>query len=190
MEGISLEGTRIISAQEFAQGWDHERTIHDLKKLTVNIKGTTLYIPVNTKSAFDTAFGCPVTAVKFRTFPDFRVWLTPCRANDENARKLVLSAHTRRSAQLGFAIPLRKLGVTVPTTRQFTFPIKAIPAEGGGAVFEIAFRDFVDEPRHIDAELQAAVKKAKTERTKAVRERRQAERLAKLNRTAGADNQQ
>lgn len=140
---------RIISAAEFAQGWDTERTTHELKDLEVNVRGTTLYIPFKTKSDMEEVMGGPVSAVKYRTFSDFRVWLTPCAPNDPDARALRPTNDTQSSAQLGFAIPLRKLHVTVPKTRKYTFPLERIEVEGGRVVYEFSFRDFEDERRQV-----------------------------------------
>lgn len=173
---------RIISAAEFAQGWDSERKLHELNDLKVMAKGTTLYIPAKTKADFDDIFGGPVMAVKYRTFEDeFKVWLTPCKVDDPDARPLVLLTDTQSAAQLGFSIPLRKLGITkVPETRQYTFTLERIPVEGGGVVYEMSFKDFEDLPRQIDEETAAAIKKIKAEQARAKRERKRAERLNKL----------
>lgn len=176
-----MEAPRMISPEELVSGWDTERSVHELNELTVNIKGTTLYIPAKTKSSLEAVHGGPVSTVRFRTLPDFRVWLAPCLPTDEGARKLIPTSDTRSAAHLAFAIPLRKLGITVPPTRQYTFNVKQIPVTGGGAVFEISFKGFSDDPRkHVDEELIAAIKKAKALKAKANRERKRAERLAKL----------
>jgi len=140
---------RIISAAEFAQGWDTERTTHELNDLEVNVKGTTLYIPFKTKSDMEEVMGGPVSTVKYRTFPDFRVWLAPCAPNDPDARPLRSTNDTQSSAQLGFAIPLRKLHVKVPKTRKYTFPLERIQVEGGRVVYEMSFKEFEDERRQV-----------------------------------------
>jgi hypothetical protein len=172
----------MISSAEFVQGWDSERRVHELNRLQTTVKGTTLYIPAKTKSDFDLVYGSRVTHVKYRTFEsEFKVWLTPCRPDDPDARPLVLLTDTQSAAQLAFAIPLRKLGIQkVPDTRQYTFTLERIPVEGGGMIYEMSFRDFDDLPRQIDEETAAAIKKIKAEQAKANRERKRAERIGKL----------
>jgi len=185
MDRSTQQTSRIISAEEFAKGWDSERRIHELNDLELSLRGTTLYMPARTKSDFEETFGGPVTHVKFRTFEDdFLVWLTPCKPTDPEARPLTPTTDTQSAAQLGFAIPLRKMHITVPETRQFTFKVERIPVEGGGAVYEISFKEFRDERRQVDEETLAAIKRAKAEQVKARRAQKRAERLTRLQSTA------
>lgn len=101
----------------------------------------------------------PVTHVKFRTFAEeYRVWLTPCKPGDKGARDLNPTTDTNSAAQPAFGIPLRKMHVTVPETRQYVFDVEKVPVEGGRVVYEISFKDFSDERREVDQEALAAIK--------------------------------
>jgi hypothetical protein len=172
---------RVVSQVEFTQSWDTERRVVELNDILVNIKGTTLYIPAKTMSVWQETYGGPVSTVKYRTFEeDFRVWLTPCRPEEEGARPLRPLSDTRGSAQLAFAIPLRKLHIKVPSTRQYSFPLQPLPVEGGGTIYELSFRKFEDIRRKIDEEVREITKQAKAEEAKAKR----AERLAKARENA------
>lgn len=170
---------RIVSAAEFAQTWDTERKLHELDKLIVTIRGTTMYIPAKTKSDFEDEFHGPVMAVRYKTFPDFRVWLTPCKPGGEDSRNLNPTSDTESAAQMGFAIPLRKLGIRIPASRKYLFPLEKIPVEDGGAVYELTFQDFESMRRQVDEEAARAVRQAKAEQAKAKRAAKRAERLAK-----------
>lgn len=176
---VQAEKARVITAEEFAQGWDSERRVHELKDLQVSVRDTALYVPAKTKSEFETTFGGPVTAIKYRTFEDFRVWLTPCKPDDPDARAIVPTTDTQSAGQVAFAIPLRKLGVKVPLTRTYNFTLTPIPVEGGSTVYEMSFKDFENERRDVDAEAAAAIKKVKAEQAKAKRAQKRAERVAK-----------
>jgi hypothetical protein len=172
----------MISVEEFTQGWDSERKLKELEQVLAILKGTTVTFPAATKADFDAAFGSPVSAVKYRTFPEqAKVWFTPCSPIDKDARSLVMLSDTQSTAQLAFAIPLRKLNIgKVPETRQWVFTLEKVPVEGGGTVYEMSFTDYVDQPRQVDAETAAEIKRIKAEQAKAKREQKRAQRLAKL----------
>lgn len=143
--------TGMISATEFAQVWDTERRVHELNPLTFHLRNSTMYVPARTKSDMDDVRGGPVQAVRTRTFKkEFRVWISPCDPNAPDARNLRPTTDTHGAAEFGFAIPLRKLGIRVPETRQYTFEAERIPVEDGGVVYEISFKEFQNIPRDVD----------------------------------------
>jgi hypothetical protein len=87
------------------------------------------------------------------------VWVAPCKSDHPDARALRPTTDTQSAAELAFAVQIRKLEVTIPKTRQFTFKAKKIPVEGGGAVYEISFADFKTNRRKLGE--AAASKQAK-----------------------------
>lgn len=163
----------LISAEEFAKNWDTERRVHELNRMAFHLRGTTMYVPARTKADMDETMGGPTAAVRTRTFPeDFRVWVSPCPASAPNARKLRPTSDTQAAAEFGFGIPLKKLGIKVPDTRQYTFEAKRLLVEGGGVVYEISFREYENIRREVDEAALAAAKKEKAEKAKARRSKK------------------
>lgn len=181
---------RVISVEEFAKGWDTERRIHELNPLSFNLKGSTMYVPSRTKSDMDEAHGGPTPAIRTRTFPgEYRAWISPCAENAPGARKLRPSTDTHGTAEFGFGIPLRKLGIKVPETRQYTFEATRLLVEGGGIIYEISFRDFENRKRDVDEAALAAEKQAKAEKKKARRSRTAGGAAASNEKASGKEQQ-
>lgn len=158
---------RVISAEEFAKGWDKERRVTDLNPLTFHLRGTTMYVPARTKADMDATLGGPTPAVRTRTFgSEYKVWISPCRKEVPDKRTLRPTNESQGTAEFAFGIPLRKMGVKVPFTRQYTFPAERIPVEGGGVVYEISFKEFENTPRDVDVAALQAAKQAKAEKAK------------------------
>lgn len=154
--------------------WDIERRVHEMAPLEMHLSGSTMYIPARLKTEMDRDYGGPVPAVKTRTFVDaVKVWIATTTMSDKAARK-VRTSKTLGSAEFGFGIPLRKLGLAIPPGRQLNFPVKRVGKEGQETVYEISFADYANLPRDIDLEAIAAAKKAKAEKAKARRAARRA----------------
>lgn len=159
----------IISAEEFAQGWDSERRLHQLNDLTFHLRGTRMYVPARTKADMDEVNGGPTSYVKTRTFAgEYKVWIAPCDADDPDARPL-RPTESLGAAEFGFSIPLRKMKLKLPVTRQFDFQAKRLAVEGGGVVYAISFQDVENTRRDLDENKLAEAKKAKAEKAKAKR---------------------
>lgn len=168
-ESKSKGSQEMISAEEFANGWDSERRVHELNPLTFHLRGSTMYVPASTKSDMDEMNGGPTTHVKVRTFAmEYKVWIAPCKAGDPHARKL-RPTESLGAAEFGFAIPLKKMNLKLPVTRQFEFPAKRLDVEGGGVVYAISFQDVENTRRDLDENKLAADKKAKVEKAAAKR---------------------
>lgn len=171
---------RIISAAEYAQGWDRERSTHELEELLVKVRGTTIAFLAAMKKDMDQVIGAPVKLAKVRTFPEeFKVWVTPAKKADEETRAVHPTSDTEGSATMAFAIPLRKLNIRIPRSRTYVFPVTRIPVEGGGAVYEISFANFENMKRQLDEELKKANEQAKKEQAEAKRELKRAEAAAR-----------
>ena len=162
-QDVKKEELQMISAEEFAKGWDEERRVQDLDKLTLALRETTMYIPTRTKLDMDELMGGPTLAVRTRTFEDYRVWITPCKPDHPDARALRPTTDTHGAAELSFGVQLRKMGLKIPRTRTYVFGVKRIPAEGGGVVYEISFAEFKNKRRDLQAPA-AAAKQAKGRR--------------------------
>jgi hypothetical protein len=161
---------RTISAAEAAAHWDSERRPHELLPIKFHIRGTVCYVPARTKSDVDEENKGPTTHVKTRTFEaEKKVWISPCSAKDPDARKLRIISDTEGTAEFGFGIPLLKLALKLPPTRQYEFIAEKRPVEGGGAVYEISFADFERVRREVDEVALAAAKQAKAQKAKARR---------------------
>ncbi len=166
-------------------GWDTERRPHELEDLELHLQNGSMYVPSRMKAEMDSVNGGPVVAVKTKTIVDqMKVIIAPCLTTDPAARKVRTSA-TLGSAEFGFGIPLRKLGLIVPVGRQLIFPVKKVP-NGDKVAYEISFADYANKPRDVDLEALAAEKKAKAEKAKA----RKAARRAKKDLAPGSDNAQ
>lgn len=162
-QAIQADEVRMISAEEYAQRWDQERRVTQFDPLIFSLRTTVLYVPARTKADMDTAMGAPTQTVRTRTFPDYRVWIAPCRPDHPEARTLRPTTETQGAAVLAFAVQLRKLGLKLPKTRQYTLPARRLPVEGGGVVYEITFAEFVQKPRNV-VTATAAAKRAKPTR--------------------------
>lgn len=142
----------MISAEEYARGWDSERRVHELDPLLFNLRGTGMYVPARTKADMDEVMGGPALRVKTRTFAkEYRVWISPCLPTDPDARNLRPTTDTQGTAEFGFGIPLRKMEIKVPPTRQYSLKAKRLPVANGGVVYEISFADFANTPRKTGA---------------------------------------
>lgn len=178
---------RVISAEEFAKGWDWERRVTDLNDLTFHLRGTSMYVPARTKADMDAAMGGPTPAVRTRTFArEYKVWISPCLSDTPDCRILRPANDSQGTAEFAFGIPLRKMGIKVPFTRQYTFEAERIPVEGGGVVYQISFKEFENIPRNIDEAALQAAKQAKAEKAKARRARKQPRNTGASTTGAGA----
>jgi hypothetical protein len=155
----------------FFQGWDSEQRLTELNKLTCSLTGTTLSIHAAFKSALDDQLGIPTAYIMTKTFPtEGKVWIAPCRKRP--GAKPLRAASTMGTAEVGFALPLRKLEAKPPAlARRFNFEVVRVPVKNGFA-FEINFRDLINKARAIDEQALAEQKKAKAEKAKARRTRK------------------
>jgi hypothetical protein len=149
--------------------WDHERTVHQLDPLEVHLRTTTMYIPSRMKEQMDRDHGKPVVALRTKTFPETgMVWLSTIGLGTPGAR-MVRAGKTLGTAEFGFGIPLRKLGLKLPVERQFNFKVLPVTLEDGGIVYEISFAEAENLPRDVHEALLAAAKQAKAVKIKSRR---------------------
>ena len=166
-KAVQKDEVPMISAEEFAQTWDVERRVSQFDPLIFTLRSTVLYVPARTKADMDEVMGAPTQTVRTRTFPDYRVWIAPCRPDHPEARPLRPTTESQGAAVLAFAVQLCKMGLKMPKTRQYTLPAKRLPVEGGGVVYEITFADFEQKRRNLVTAKTGAKRAKSTRRARA-----------------------
>jgi hypothetical protein len=151
-------------------------SVHDLEqRLELHLSGTSGYVPSYTRRVMDKNHGAPIMAIETRTYNDTkRVFLQPVNPNDKRGRKL-RKDETLGPAVFAFGVPLRKLGIKLPTSRRIILPLTPLETPDHGIVYWASLADIEHERRDVDMELAAAAKQAKADKTKT----RKADRLKK-----------
>lgn len=146
--------------------WDTEQRVTELGSLEFRLTGTNMYIPAATKQQMDEDHGMPVTYVRTKTEKETgSVSIAAADAETEGAR-LIRPSDTLGTAEFGFSIPLRKLGLSLPATRQFVFPAERFETDAGWT-YKISFSEFMNNKRQVDEAAMAAQKQMKREKMRA-----------------------
>lgn len=148
--------------RESEESWDLERRPHELNDLEMSLTETDLYIPARTKWQMDQDNGAPVLALKTKSYPESgAVRMAAAQPGDRAARRLRLT-ETMGAATLGFGIPLRKLGLSIPAGRKLVFKVKRLVTDNG-VHYEISFNDAANLPREQTGSQAAAAKQPEAE---------------------------
>lgn len=145
---------------ELLQGYDDERHISELRDMEVTLVGTSVYIPSATKATMDSNNGAPVMAVRTKTYEaEKKVTCFACLPSAPGARKVRMSK-TMGCGYIGFGIPLAKLGLSFPPGRRVTLNVQARQVKDLW-VYDISFKQFENEPRHLSDPAQAKEKRTR-----------------------------
>lgn len=153
-------------------GYDEARVTDLDQELQVRLSKKDLYIPAYTRNRMDKNHGKPVMALYTKTdVPNGLVYLIPAdNPGAKEARKVRIS-DTMGGAHVAFAVPLRKLGLTLPD-RKYTFTLTTKVLPGMGTVYVMSFEDFDHEKLGVDGEVAAVTQQVKQEQAEAKRAQR------------------